>query len=64
MEDVIRSAVAGTVSSDDDDETRSDIILFVLGQLVSDEELDDTGLDDFLVLARAMTARRRLRKRT
>jgi hypothetical protein len=34
-------------------------MLFVLGQLIFDEDLDDTGLEDLLVIARAMAARRR-----
>ena len=59
MEHIIRPAFSGTTSGQYDDRTRADIMLFVLGQLIFDEDLDDTGLEDFLVMARAMVARRR-----
>jgi hypothetical protein len=58
VEDIIRPTFSGTTSGQYDDRTRADIMLFVLGQLIFDEDLDDTGLDDFLVMARAMAARR------
>lgn len=59
MEDAIRAAIGDGVSVHYDDQTRAEILLFVLGQLIFDEKLDDTGLEDFLVMARAMAARRR-----
>ena len=59
MEEIIQSAADDTMAGHYDDKTRADILLFVLGQLIFDEDLDDTGLEDFLVMARAMAARRR-----
>jgi hypothetical protein len=59
MEDIIRSVLGETMSGHHDDQTRADIMLFVLGQLIFDKDLDDTGLDDFLVMARAMATRRK-----
>lgn len=59
MEDAIRAAIGDGVPVHYDDQTRAEILLFVLGQLIFDENLDDAGLDDFLVMARAMVARRR-----
>jgi len=59
MEDAIRAAIGDRVPVHYDDQTRAEILLFVLGQLIFDENLDDTGLEDFLVMARAMAARRR-----
>jgi hypothetical protein len=41
-----------------DDQTRAEILLLTLGQLIFDEDLDEADLDDFLVIARAMAARR------
>jgi hypothetical protein len=59
MEEIIRSADDQAMSGHYDDQTRADILLFVLGQLIFDEDLDEVGLEDFLVMARAMAARRR-----
>ncbi len=59
MEENIRSAADQAMSGHYDDQTRADILLFVLGQLIFDEDMDDAGLEDFLVMARAMVARRR-----
>jgi hypothetical protein len=59
MEDIVRSALGGAVSGHYDDRARADILLFTLGQLIFDEDLDGAGLDDFLVMARAMAARRK-----
>jgi hypothetical protein len=59
LEDALRAAVGGQVPVRYDTQTRAELLLLVLGQLIFDEDLDQAGLDDFLVLARAMAARRR-----
>lgn len=59
LEDAIQAAAGGQVPVHYDDQARAEILLIALGQLIFDEDLDDAGLDDFLVLARAMAARRR-----
>jgi hypothetical protein len=51
---LIRQALGDRVSSDYDDETHAQVMLFVLGELISDERLDDAGLDAFLAEARAL----------
>jgi hypothetical protein len=62
MEDIIRSAADNAMTGRHDDRIRAETLLFVLGQLVFDEDLDDAELDDFLLMARAMAARRRRRR--
>jgi len=39
--------------SDHDDNTHAQVMLLVLGELISDEHLDGAGLDAFLAKARA-----------
>jgi Ribbon-helix-helix protein, copG family len=58
MEEIILSAADDAMAGHYDDKTRADILLFVLGQLIFDENLDHTGLEDFLAMARAMAAAR------
>jgi len=59
LEDAIRAAAGGQVVIHYDDQARAEILLLALGQLIFDEDLDEAGLDDFLVLARAMAGRRK-----
>jgi hypothetical protein len=59
MEDVIRSAADGMTSGRYDDRARADVMLFMLGELISGEGLDEADLDDFLVMALAMAGRRK-----
>jgi hypothetical protein len=60
---LIRQALGDRVTSDHDDDTHAQVILFVLGELNCDERLDDAGLDAFLTEARTL-ADTRLATRT
>jgi hypothetical protein len=60
---LIRQALGDRVTSDHDDDTHAQVILFVLGELNCDERLDDAGLDAFLAEARTL-ADTRLATRT
>jgi hypothetical protein len=51
---LIRQALGDRVISTHDDETHALVMLFVLGELISDERLDDGCLDAFLAEARAL----------
>jgi hypothetical protein len=51
---LIRQALGDRVDSGHDDTAHAQVMLFVLGELISDELLDQTGLDAFLTQARAL----------
>lgn len=53
-ETLIRRVLGDSVAGDFDDEAKSRAQIFVLAELVDDEELDDAALDAFLVEARAL----------
>lgn len=54
IEILLRQALGERVASDYDDGTHALVMLFGLGELVSDERFDETGLDAFLADARAL----------
>jgi hypothetical protein len=51
---LIRQALGDPIASHHDDSTHAQVMLFVLGELISQEHLDDAGLDAFLAEARAL----------
>lgn len=52
---LIRQALGDRItSSHDDNNTHAQVMMFVLGELISQEHLDESGLDDFLAEARAL----------
>jgi hypothetical protein len=53
-ETLIRQALGDRVVSEHDDHTHAQVMLFVLGELISEEHLDEAGLDAFLAEARAL----------
>lgn len=54
IEILLRQALGEGVASDYDDGTHALVMLFGLGELVSDARLDEGGLDAFLAGARAL----------
>ena len=54
IEILLRQALGERVVSDYDDGTHALVMLFGLGELVSDERFDEAGLDAFLADARAL----------
>jgi hypothetical protein len=53
-ETLIRQALGEDVVPNHDDNTHAQVLLFVLGELISQEHLDDAALDAFLAEARAL----------
>jgi hypothetical protein len=51
---LIRQALGDPVTSDHDDDTHARVIVFVLGELIADEQLSDADLDAFLTKARVL----------
>jgi len=51
---LIRQALGERVTSSHDDNAQAQVMMFVLGELMSEEHLDESGLDAFLAEARAM----------
>jgi hypothetical protein len=51
---LIRQALGDHVVSNHDDNTRAQVMLFVLGELISQQHLDGAGLDAFLAEARVL----------
>ncbi|MCO6009404.1 hypothetical protein NE236_30980 [Actinoallomurus purpureus] len=51
---LIRRALGETVAGELGDETEARAQIFLLAELVADEELDDAGLDEFLAQARPL----------
>jgi hypothetical protein len=51
---LIRQALGEPVTSDHDDQTQAQVTMIVLGELISDEQLDDGSLDAFMAEARAL----------
>jgi len=51
---LIRQALGDRVTSPYDDNTHARVMLFVLGELISEERLDEASLDAFLAKARAL----------
>jgi len=54
IEILLRQALGERVASDYDDGTHALVMLFGLGELVSDERFDQAGLDAFIADARAL----------
>ncbi|MGD0246624.1 MAG: hypothetical protein ABSB59_40715 [Streptosporangiaceae bacterium] len=54
IEILLRQALGERVASDYDDGTHALVMLFGLGELISDARLDEGGLDAFLADARAL----------
>lgn len=55
---LIRQALGDHVVSHHDDNTHAQVMLFVLGELISEEHLDDAGLGTFLAEARVLAEAR------
>jgi hypothetical protein len=53
-ETLMRRALGDTVAGELDEEARARAQIFLLVELILDEDLDDTDLDEFLVMARTM----------
>lgn len=53
-ETLIRQALGDPIVSHHDDNTHAQVMLFVLGELISEEHLDGAGLDAFLAEACAL----------
>jgi hypothetical protein len=51
---LLRQALGDRVTSNHDDTTRAQVMLYVLGELIASEHLDDAGLDAFLAGARSL----------
>ena len=51
---LIRQALGDRVSSNHDDTTHAQVMLYVLGELIASEHLDHAGLDAFLAEARTL----------
>lgn len=51
---LIRQALGDPVTGDHDDDTHAQVMMFVLGELISEQDLDESGLDAFLAEARAL----------
>lgn len=51
---LIRQALGDPVTSNHDDDNHAQVMLFMLGELISEEHLGDAGLDAFLAEARAL----------
>lgn len=53
-ETLLRQALGDPVASTCDDTTQAQVMLYVLGELIASEHLDQAGLDVFLAEARAL----------
>lgn len=54
---LMRRALGDVVAADLDELARARAQIFLLGELIVDEDLDDAGLDEFLVQARTLADR-------
>ncbi|MCW2860723.1 MAG: hypothetical protein JWP48_2431 [Actinoallomurus sp.] len=54
---LMRRALGDSVTGDLDDETKARAQVFVLAELIADEQLDASGLDQFMSQARALADR-------